>query len=527
MSRYNTKKPISKPKIVENHQGGTGYTLSPKLELVGILANDFGKTYYEKLNDREVRLSNLIKEISKTDPTFVAKALVYTRSVIGQRSVTHFSAPYLIPYLSGTHLSSRIFTRRDKNKNIGGLIYRLDDMAEIISAYKQINGEKAPLPSGLRKGFKSVLENATEYELAKYQLKGKEYSLIDLVRLIRPKPQDKNKEAYRKLIEGTLKQFDTVEDKNVNSGQKVAKAVKSGEISKQEGEKILQKEKESNYSELIKERKIGYLALIRNLRNIISNTSDTVLLNETAKLLVDESMIRKSLIFPHQIDLAMEILLLEGVSIPTKILQALNEAYELSIPNLTELFPDGKTAVVIDTSGSMGGGFGSGYIQCEGGTIRKSPLSKAGLIGATLVKGIRADLYQFSTTCKVIKYNPLDTVNTIKQSVINSSGQVGYGTYYDSIFKTLKPGGYNRIFIISDMQGGDNITRNSSFQTYKKVNGDPHIYTIDIRGYGTTMFKPNSRLYQLFGYSKDIYELVKKVEVDPKALLNEIESIKI
>ena len=71
------------------------------------------------------------------------------------------------------------------------------------------------------------------------------------------------------------------------------------------------------------------------------------------------------------------------------------------------------------------------------------------------------------------------------------------------------------------------FSRESSFQAYKKNHGiDPHIYSIDLCGYGNTMFKGN-RVYQLLGYSAEIYELIKKVEIDPKALIKEIEAIEI
>ena len=77
---------------------------------------------------------------------------------------------------------------------------------------------------------------------------------------------------------------------------------------------------------------------------------------ELINRLTDKKLIKQSLIFPHQIDIAMEIMLsIDNIHIPTDILRALNDAYELAIPNLVELFPVGDTAVVIDTSGSMYG----------------------------------------------------------------------------------------------------------------------------------------------------------------------------
>ena len=46
-------------------------------------------------------------------------------------------------------------------------------------------------------------------------------------------------------------------------------------------------------------------------------------------------------------------------------------------------------------------------------------------------------------------------------------------------------------------------------------------------GYGTTSIKPGNKVYQLYGYSADIYELIKRVEIDPKALIKAIEAIEI
>jgi hypothetical protein len=41
------------------------------------------------------------------------------------------------------------------------------------------------------------------------------------------------------------------------------------------------------------------------------------------------------------------------------------------------------------------------------------------------------------------------------------------------------------------------------------------------------MFKPGNKVYGIYGYSSDIYELIKKVEIDPKALIKAIEAIEI
>jgi hypothetical protein len=520
MGKYNTK--VSTPSnVVENKQGGTGIKFKPEMELVGLLATGLEGRFYEKENERESRLIQVIKEVGKKDPELIAKALVYARTVMGQRSVTHVGAVAALSVLSGKELGTRFFTKRDRKENKGGIVFRLDDMLEIISYYFLRNPGK-PLPNSIKRGFKRALETADAYELAKYQGKGKSVTLVDLVNMVHPKPTEKMQETFKQLMKGELKQFNTAEDKNTKAGQEVAEKVKSGKITKAEAAVELQEAKAENWKELIVDGTLGYLALLRNLRNIVEQTNDEVF-KSAMNMLTDEKRVRKSLVFPHQIDIAFEVLLNEGnftnASRKTALLTAVNTAYELAIPNLTELFTYGRTAVVIDTSGYMTSAISMGQKR-----INSRAVDKAALIGATLAKGIGADMYHFSTSCEQLSYNPLDTVNTIKNVVINRS--YGGGTDFNTIFRTLK-GKYDRVFVISDMQGGDSILRNSTYQTYVKTHGQPFVYSIDLCGYGTTMFKQNEKLINLFGYSSDIFEMVKKSEINPEQILKEIRAIQI
>lgn len=519
MAKFNQKRTTQTQEVV-NHNGGQSVKFTPEMELVGLLATGLDGRSYEKESDREKRLVELIKSVGKKDPELVAKALIYTRSVIGQRSITHVGAVAALSSLSGSPLATRFFTKRSRKENKGGIIYRLDDMLEIISYYYLRNPNK-PLPNAIKRGFKNVLENADEYELAKYQAKNAEVSLVDVVNLVRPKPSEKMSEVFKQLMTGKLKQFNTAEDKNTKSGQEIADKVKRGEITKEDGNIQLKEAKSENWKQLINDGAIGYLALLRNLRNIVNTADDTTYQNALV-MLVDEKRVRKSLVFPHQIDIAFEVLMAEGLSNQSRkvsLLTAINKAYELAIPNLTELFNYGRTAVVLDTSGSMTSSISMGKSR-----INSRAVDKGALIAATLCKGIGADLYHFSNSCSMLSYNPIDSVNTIKNYIVNRS--FGGGTEFNSIFNTLQ-GKYDRVFVISDMQGSDSLLRGSSYQSYIRTNGQPFIYSIDMCGYGNTMFKQTEKLINLFGYSSDIYEMVKSCEINPKAILDEIRKIEI
>lgn len=520
MSRYNTTTVPRTKQKVENHQGGISYKMDPKMELVSLLVQGLDNTYYEKLSDKENRLKSLVDEVAKKDALFVAKALIYTRSVVGQRTVTHLASVFLAPYLSGFDWSKNFFSKRDRKVNNGGIVYRTDDMLEIIAAYVALNPNK-PLPNSLKKGFRMAIENSDAYELAKYQAKTKSVSLVDVFNLVHPKPTtEQQAQIFKDLMSGNLKQFNTMEDKLSSTGQQIAKKVKEGKISKEDAKLELEQSKEENFLELLETGKIGYLALLRNLRSILELKTDNILsvIDMACEFLTNDKRIKSSLVFPHQIDLASEVLLSDlprTTTGLTKVLTSLNLAYEKSIPNLRELFTHGKTAVVLDTSDSM-----SREVTLVGGKRgSESRLAKGALVAATLLKGIDADLYHYADyTQEVTSINPLDSVNTIKNQLMSLKGKLGYGTNMNSIFEMVKEK-YDRVFVISDMQSNRYI--NPSY--YKNIK----VYAVDMAGYGTSSFEQGKNLYQILGYGSDIYELIKKVEIDPKALIKAIEDIKI
>lgn len=525
MSKYNKTKEVQAP--VSNLEGGLGYKLNPEFELISLLSSGLDSNFYEQESDKETRLKNLIETLAVKNPEFVAKALIYARTVMGQRSITHVGAVMLVKFLSGTTIGSKFFSKRNKKENKGGIIFRTDDMSEILSYYF-LRNETKTIPNSIKKGFKSAIENSDTYELAKYQAKNKNISLVDIVNLVHPRPEEKMVETFKKLMTGELKQFNTAEDKNTKSGQVVAEKVKTGELSKEQAETELNNAKAENWSELITSGKLGYFALLRNLRNIATQSTDDVF-KMALDLLVNEKLVRESLVFPHQIDIAFEVIYNDSKidSLRLKyLLEGIGKAYEMSIPNLSNLFTNGKTAVVFDTSGSMDSTWSPVYVNNN--SYNRKPVEKAALIAATLAKGIKSDMFHFGSRCEEIKFNPLDSISTIKNTGLSLIGKVGHGTDFDSIFAELsKHGKYDRIFIISDMQGADSINKSFSYKFYREKYGMPYIYSINLCGHETTMFKQSNKIINLFGYSKDIYEYVKVAEIDPNKILKEINAIEI
>jgi len=565
--KYN-KKTEKEVKVTTTLQGGTGLTQKPEFELIGILSTGLDNTYYERENERVKRLESVLNTVASKNALFAAKALIYARTVFGQRSVTHYGAVEMIKHLAGSELGKRFFSKRDRKENRGGIIYRLDDMAEILACYQAKNGVDAPIPNAIKKGFKDAIEHADAYILAKYQMKSRGVSLVDIVNLVHPVATKMNgtvkisldefkkaikgtkfeKEydfsqltaeerlmeipALRALVLGILKQFNTVEDKNTEAGKTVAEKVKKGEITVEQAKVELTEAKTENYKELIETKKIGYLALLRNVRNILK-TNDSILLDKACDLLIQQDFIRKSLVWPHQIDLALEVMTLEfGGTQLAKVTKALGTAYELAIPNLANLLPEGRTAVVFDTSGSMAGGYSNIYLNGDPKkAINKKPAEKAALVAATFAKGVNGDVYHFASTSEqIVGWNPNDSVNTLKQKFMSySGGHCGHGTDFGACFKLFEQMNkqYDRILIISDEQDGYSNVENS-YSGYCRKFGTPYVYIINVCGYATTAaIKSGDKVFRLYGYTQDIYEKIPQVELNPAIIIEEINKIEI
>jgi hypothetical protein len=486
MSRFNKQKVGTK---TVNLAGGEAYSQSPELELISILLTSFANNqFYEKSESKFDRIIELLKNVN---PLFAAKAAIYARTEFGMRSISHVLASEIAKHVSGQKWAKSFYEK---------IVYRPDDMIEILSYHKK-NGK---LSGAMKKGFAMAFNKFDAYQLAKYRAENKQVKLIDVVNLVHPKGNESNKEALKLLVKGELKSTETWESKLSNAG-------KSG-VNKE-------KAKKDAWIGLIKERKIGYFALLRNLRNIQEQAPE--ILKDALELLVDEKLIKKSLVLPFRFMTAIEEIK-KVQSNTNDIIIGINRAIDISCDNVP-IF-DGETAVVVDFSGSMGLSY-------------KEPRGKASLLGAILAKSNNSDFMIFGNHAKYINFNPMDSILTIVNYMnrLNKGwgysndiiGNVGNGTNFHSIFQTLNKK-YERLIILSDMQGwiGYN-TPVSSFNTYKnKFNADPFIYSFDLAGNGSMQF-PEKNVFCLAGFSEKIFDVMKLLESDKNALISKINEIEL
>ena len=482
MAKFNTAVPKKKT-LTTNLAGGQSYQQSSELELVSILLTSFvSDQFYRQSGDTLDRVKTLL---DKVNPKFAAKAAIFARDKFGMRSITHALAGELTSRLGGHEWSKDFYDK---------VVVRVDDMTEIMSYYLENKTDKSKpkFPNALKKGFASAFDKFDNYQIAKYKNENKEVKLVDIVNLVHPVPTNSNKDALSKLVVGNLKSTDTWESKLSKAGQEAS------------NEEELSQLKSDAWGELLTTRKIGYFALLRNLRNIINQAPQFV--GIACDLLVDEKMIKSSRVLPFRFATAYEeISKLGSSSEVRKVMTALHQALDISSVNIPKF--DGETLVVLDVSGSMSG----------------KPSEIASLFGAMLAKANNCDVMTFATSASYKSYNPMDSILTIRNGFRFSGG----GTNFKDIFlKANKK--YDRVIILSDMQGWMGYTTPASeFNLYKKkFNCNPYVYSWDLAGLGT-MQLPESNVFALAGFSDKVFDIMKWLETDRNTLYKMIDEIEI
>lgn len=457
-----------------NFEGGRAFKQTAKVELVSLLLTTFLQDeFYRTEKQTTARIRELINEVN--DPLFVAKAALYARHNYGMRSVSHLVAGELAKRVKGATWTKSFYAQ---------VVRRPDDVLETLGYYLAVYGR--PIPNSLKKGLGVALGSFDEYQLAKYRRDHGAFKLVDAVNLVRPKANA----SLSKLMRGELAPATTWETKLTQAGE-AESAQEAAEA------------KSQAWADLVRQRKLGYLALLRNVRNVLTHAPEVV--TELCVQLANERSVRKALVFPFQFLSAVDALKQSNLRGVNQVMDALNQAIDYSLENVPKF--EGNTLVALDSSGSMAG----------------RPQIIGSLFAATMVKAVGADLMLFSDDARYISLNRRDTTLTAANSIPFISG----GTNFNAIFQRANRA-YDRIIVLSDMQGwvGGGAPIQAFAEYQKKYDVAPRVYSFDLKGYGTLQF-PQERVYCLAGWSDRVFEIMEKLDRDPHAMVREVEAISI
>lgn len=317
------------------------------------------------------------------------------------------------------HVPLLLLCQLAKNKallasTVERVIQRPDELAEILAIYQKLNARTGTkklnrLSKQLQKGLALAFRKFNEYSLAKYS-RDAEIKLRDVLFLCHAKPKDAEQDRlWKRLIDGKLQTPDTWE---------VALSASKGEAKREIWERLLT------------ENKLGALALLRNLRNMREAS-------------VNEKLVRKSLtnmkterVLPFRFVAAARFAPQWEPELEEAMFRCLAEQPKLA----------GKTALVIDNSGSMYGAKVSAKSDMD--------RSDAACALAILVREIceNVTVISYSTNPKIVPARRGFALRDAIQSATEHSS-----TYTDSALALAEKEGYDRIIVITDEQSHQSI----------------------------------------------------------------------
>lgn len=492
--------------VVTNHEGAKAYVMTPAEELYSaVVTTGLSDITYEKGNDRLERIQSLIQ---KNEPEFVAKLAVYARKEMHLRSIPLVLATELAKEASGTDLVSR---------TVDGVIQRADEITELL-AYYQLANERTEtkklnrLSKQIQKGLVKSFNKFDEYQFAKYNRKG-EVTFKDALFLVHPKAKDENQQTiFNKIVYDILDTPYTWEVELSVLGQ--TKFVNEAE------KKLAFKNK---WEELIFSNKLGYMATLRNLRNILEAGVSPEAMSKVCSYLSDERAVRNS------------------KQLPFRFLAAYRELKRVDSPYLSSVWNALEEAVLASAQNIKGFGFSTSVVIAAdvSGSMQKSvsPKSKVLLydIGLLMSMILQSQCQNVITgmfgdrwlRTPMPKHGILQNV----EALYKREGEVGYSTNGYLVIEDLikRKETVDKVMLFTDTQMYDSNGRGNSFEAtwnrYKMIAPNAKLYIFDLAGYGRQPIDvKRNDVYLIAGWSDKIFDVLNALE-DQKSAIEIIEKV--
>lgn len=516
-----------------NSAGGKAYSFTAKHALAQIAAtNCFNGTYYVDAEENLKLAKEAVAQIK--DAEFLAKVAVYSRS----KSYMKDMPAFLVATLAGldTKLFRRVFPKVIDN---GKMLRNFVQMARSGQCGRTFN-----ISSGaIRKALNDWFRNHSSYSIFKASV-GNDPSMRDILRMCRPKPENKEKAALYAYLKGAefrdgkLVTLDREGKVYVNAaGQEYShnwldlpqivldyesyKEDRTGPVPNVDFRMLDslglgQKE----WSEIARNAPWTMTRMNLNTFQRHGVFDDKKMIRIVADKIRNKEEISKARAFPYQLLMAYKA----TGSVPHEISEALQDAMEHAVENVPEF--NGQIYVAVDVSGSMGSsitgnrGFGqvSSAVRC---------VDVAALFAASVLRKNRsAVVLPFDTQVHNVRLNGRDSVMTNAQRLASFGGG---GTNCALAIETLNANAArgDAIIFVSDCESWVDSpyanayahlypNRNNpgtgmmnAWTKFKQRNKNAKLICIDLTPRNNSQVKEREDILQVGGFSDQVFEVVK------------------
>jgi hypothetical protein len=487
-------------------------------------------TFYETGDKRDDRYAALVRQVAVSDPDWLYRFIGWLRNSANMRSASVVAAAEAVHARLEAGLTDQVLTTPDNmaigNKHfIAQAMARADEPGEFLAYWtaRYGRGTTLGLPKPVKRGLELAVQNLfSEYAYAKYGQADGGYGLARVVDLVHAKPKapwqgdlfehalnelhkrDKPIPESLTMLQARQKLLSMPQDerKGYLELPGAAAMLQDAGITWEALSGWLGGPLTAKFWEALIPT-MGYMALLRNLRNFEKAGISKSARKAVQERLADPAQVAKSRQFPFRFLSAYRAVEGDWWS------EALSDALDASVGNLPKL--PGRTVIITDTSGSMRSAISS-----------KSSVSHVdigALFGVALAKaGMDAELWGFADG--TFKYELPKGGSVLKgiQGFDKKIGSVGHGTETIKALKTAW-NGHDRVVLISDMQAFADYgsygygTRRSSEKVTGAVPAEVVMYGLNPSGYRSTaldLSKPNR--YEIGGFSDQVFRMMALIE---------------
>jgi hypothetical protein len=521
----NTKSPIKAKGRTTTHEGGEAYSRTAKSDLFMLaVVNMVGEdTFYESASDRDARFRDLVHRVTKKDPEWMQRFIPWLRNEANMRSASIVAA---VEYKAAGGPNPRGV--------INSAIARADEPAEAI-AYAKSRG--IAISGGLQRGIADAAKRVyNEYTSQKYDGGTRSYRMGDVLNLVHPKPDspaqgdlfkyllDKRHHQDAKPTENLVQltrraELDSIPVENRRAALRSEhgrETIRQAGMTWETLSGWLQGPMDAEAWEAIIPT-MGYMALLRNLRNFDEAGVSEPVKQKVAAKLSDPEQVAKSRQFPYRFYSAYE-------NAPGMIWgYPLEQALNYSTRNIPEF--NGETLILVDTSASM---YGSGFSRYS----EVTPATAAALFGVSMaIKGNSTRLVGFADDTFEHKIPVGGSVLKGVESFLARIGEVGHGTRIaNAVRAQYRAGQTKRIVIVSDMQTFQDYGSYSYNPYAARLYGTPQntvselvptdvpMYGFNLGGYAPTVLESGKNNRHEFGGLNDAtFKMLKLIETAKSA----------
>lgn len=498
MTKYNrgAQFPVSRGAVkttqtpLATHEGGQGFARTPRSELFLTAITEMAEdTYYETASQRRDRISGLVATVlsEKDGQAWMEDFLPWLRNTAQMRS-----APVIL--LAEMAAAGAQGIRPLVSKTLS----RADEPGELLGYWLQFHGRS--IPAGLKRGIAdAAVKMYTERNALKWDGNNKAIRFGDVIDLTHPVPNAPwQSDLFKQLLDNRHARGEFPAESLPLLGadfnlQRLPEGLRRGfladAINAGWSWERLAGWLPGGMDSLAWEAVIpnmGYMALLRNLRNFEeAGVSKEALKGVSAKL-VEPNEVKNSRQFPYRF--LQAYLANKSLTFGTM----LEDALELSLDNVPALM--GKTLVLIDTSGSMD------MTLSEKSQATRTQV--AALFGVALGKTGDVDVVLYATDSMPFKVNHAQSTLRLLDEVSSLNGAVGHGTQtHKAVRNNLRPE-HKRIIVLTDEQ-----SRDSQYEEYSQF-----VHTINLAGYKAATMAPSAKTFSYGGFTDQMFKLIPLME---------------